>query len=100
MRGGFGGGLGGRGFGYAGQYNTFGARGDLFAARQGALDDRMAMSGYGREYQNQPYSNQQYSNQGNMNQQYGGYGGYGRVGFGGPQVLADGVKRILRHVSH
>ncbi|PMD34289.1 hypothetical protein L207DRAFT_468538 [Hyaloscypha variabilis F] len=94
MRGGFGGGLGGRGFGYAGQYNTFGARGDMFAARQGALDERMAMSGYGREYQNQPYSNQQYSNQANMNQQYGVYG---RVGFGGPQVLADGVKRILRH---
>jgi hypothetical protein len=135
QRGGFGGGMGGRGFGGLGVFGAqsgYGMRGGFgmgspYDQRMGydAGYGRRGMVGYGgrgqmgydqqyppnemnqqypnqqypaQQYQNRQYSNQQYPNQQYPQQQYQNQGPM-QVGFGGPQLIANGVKRILRHVN-
>jgi hypothetical protein len=108
QRGGFGGGFGGRGMGYGGGMGYQRGYGGYGMESGNPLADQMAMSGrgtggyggrsmpmgYNDEY---GYANQQYSRQ-QMSGYGGGYGG--GIGMGGPQaIVADGIKRILGHVS-
>jgi hypothetical protein len=123
MRGGFGGGMGspldqrmamsygrGMGGGFGGRGMGMGGMGDMNQQQypnqqySGQMDPNQM--GPNQQYPNQQYPNQQYPSP--MNQQYPNQMsqrypnqpmGPTQIGFGGTQMLANGVKRILRHVS-
>lgn len=114
-RGGFGGGasgaggFGGRGMGMGGGFGGMG--GNRSAMSNGGGRSGMGFGGRGmsmgtegiqQQYPNQESPNQQSPDQQQNPNQMGGNGGGMTgpgIGFGGPMLLGEGVKRILKHVS-